>query len=161
MSELSASVLDYTNRSVDFLAFDDAELSREALLTQVLVKPGETGALIAGISKLVQRFLIELLTEQGTLVYAPDRGTVFMTAIRMGVINTSQDLFAAFSSAEAELRVKLKLEEEDTDPLDERYDFATLLSTSLFGDSATLTIQVNSRAGDSRTIIFPLRLTAI
>lgn len=161
MIELSASVLDYTDRTVDFLAFDDASVSREVLLSQVLVKPGETGALIAGISKLVQRFLVELLTEQGSLVYTPDRGTLFMTALRMGVINTSQDLFAAFSSAEAELRVKLKLEEEDTDPLDERYDSAVLLSTSLFGDSASLTIQVNSRAGDSRTIIFPLRLTAI
>lgn len=161
MSELSATVIDYAGRTVDYLAFDDAQLGSEALLSQVLVKPGKSGSLITGILKLVQRFLLELLTEQGSLTYTPERGTLFMTALRMGVVRTSQDLFSTFSSAEAELRIKLKLEETVNDPADERYGSATLLSASLFGDTANLNIQINSLSGDSRNIIFPLRITAI
>jgi hypothetical protein len=159
MTQLSSGVKDYTGRTIDFLAFDDARPSGDTLLSQTLVKPGQAGALITGIEKLVQRFLLELLTEQGSLDYQPARGTFFMTALRAGVVRTSQDLFAAFSSAEVDVRNNLKLEENSvTNPNDERYKSARLISASLFGDMATLTIRVDSVAGNSRTVIYPLRV---
>ena len=162
MSQLSASVIDYRGRTVDYLAFDDARAQGDALLTQTLVKEGQSGALITGIEKLVQRFLIELLTEQGSLNYQLNRGTFFMTALRTGVVRTSLDLFAAFSSAELDVRDNLRLEEDfQNDPEDERYGEATLISASLLGDTATLTINVSSVAGESRTVIYPLRVAAI
>jgi hypothetical protein len=158
---LSASVQTYVGKTVDLLAFDNAKATGEALLSQQLVLPGQSGALIAGIEKLVQRFLLELLTERGSLIYDPSRGTFFMTRIRAGFLRTSQDLFSEFSTAEVELRNVLRLEEADTDPPDERYANATLLSADLSGDTATLQIQVSSQAGTSRKVIYPLRVTAI
>lgn len=162
MAQLSASVVDYVGRSVDVLAFDDAKASGEAKLSQELVKPKQSGALTTGIQKLAQRFLIELLTEKGSLEYLPERGTFFITQIRAGIIRTSQDLFAAFSTAERELRNNLRLEDNlETDPKDEQYQSATLLNASLFGDMATLTIEVTSAAGTTRKVIYPLRVASI
>lgn len=158
---LSASVKTYVGRTVDLLAFDGAKASGEAKLIPVLVLPGQSGALITGIEKLVQRFLIELLTERGSLEYQPSRGTFFLTRIRAGIVRTSQDLFSEFTIAEVELRNNLILEESTTDPDDERYQESRLLSALLFGDQANLSIQVTSRAGESRTVIYPLRVTAI
>lgn len=161
MTQLSAGVKDYAGRTVDYLAFDDAKATGNTLLTQTLVKAGQSGALITGIEKLVQRFLVELLTEQGSLDYLPGRGTFFMTALRAGVVRTSQDLFSAFSSAEVDIRNNLRQEEDITDPADERYGSAELISASLFGDTATLSIRVLSVAGESRNVIYPLRVAAV
>ena len=56
----------------------------------------------------------------------------------------------------------LRLEEDfNTDPLDERYESANLLSATLNGDTAFLSIQVNSKAGESRSVIYPLRVTTV
>jgi hypothetical protein len=162
MAQLSASIADYAGRTVDMLAFDDAKASGEAKITQLLVLPGQSGALTTGIQKLAQRFLIELLTERGSLEYLPDRGTFFITQIRAGIIRTSQDLFTAFSTAEIELRNNLRLEDNvANDPTDEQYRSATLTAVSLFGDTATLTIEVTSAAGTTRKVIYPLRVAIV
>lgn len=160
MIQYSGTVAQYAGRTVDFLAFDGARPFGDTQLTPALVQPGQSGALITGIEKLVQRFLLELLTEKGSLHYDLNRGTFFITQIRAGVLRTSQDLFAAFGAAELELRTSLRLEEDtDNDPPEERYRSATLLSASLFGDTATLSIQVLSAAETERTIIYPLRVS--
>lgn len=161
MTQLSGTLSQYGGRTVDFLAFDDMKVNGDTQLTQALVLPGQTGALITGIEKLVQRFLLELLTERGSLQYTPQRGTLFLTKIRAGMINTSQALFAVFNAAELELRNTLKMEENKlTEPADERYKQATLLAASLLGDVATLSIQVQSMEEESRTVIYPLRVLA-
>jgi len=160
MTQLTATVREYAGRTVDLLAFDGMTLQGEALLEPTLASG--SGALVTGIQKLAQRFLIELLTEQGTLDYALNRGTLLMTQFRSGVLRTSQDLFSAFSSAEVDVRNNLRLEEDSTvDPADERYGSAQLLGATLLGDTATLRIQLTSAAGESRTIIYPLRATAL
>lgn len=160
MTQYSGTPAQYAGRTIDFLAFDGAKPVGDAQLTPALVQSGQSGALITGIEKLVQRFLLELLTEKGSLHYSLDRGTFFITQIRAGAVRTSQDLFAAFGAAELELRTSLRLEEDlDNDPDDERYRSATLLSASLFGDMATLSIRVLSMAEDARTVIYPLRVS--
>jgi hypothetical protein len=159
MAQLSSNVLPYVGRTVDMLAFDDAKETGEAELTQTLVKKNQSGAVIAGIEKLVQRFLIELLTEQGSLNYLPNRGTVFITQARAGILQTSQDLFAAFSAAQVQVSINLTNEDSiNNDPTDEQYQSATLLAVSLVDGNASLTIQVTSVAGTSRKVIYPLRI---
>lgn len=159
MGELSATVKDYDGRTIDLLAFDGAVVTGESQLQMEFVLSQKSGAVITGIEKLVQRFLIELLTEQGSLHYKPSRGTLFMTQIRSGMLRTSQDLFSQFSSAEVDIRNNLRQEEDvDKDPEDERYRSAELVSASLSGDTATLTIKISSVAGDTRQVIYPLRV---
>jgi len=159
---IAATIYDYAGRTVDYLAFDGANADKEALLTPGLLLPGQSGALTTGIQKLVQRFLLELLTEKGSLQYTPDRGTTFMTQLRLGYIRTTAQLIALFNTVELDIRNNLRLEEDfETDPADERFKQAELLSASLAGDRAYLSIKILSQAGTSRTVVYPLRITAI
>jgi hypothetical protein len=158
--QLSGTVQQYSNRTIDYLAFDDAKPKGDALLSQVLVKEGQSGAVITGIEKLVQRFLIELLTEAASLNYQLSRGSMFMAALRAGVVRTSADLFSAFAEAEIDVRQNLRGEDKVTDPVDEQYRSAELITASLLGDTATLTIRLLSMAGESRVVIYPLRVSA-
>ena len=161
MAKLSSTISEYAGRTSDVLAFDGMKQQGDVRLTQELVAPGESGALTTGIQKLAQRFLLELLTEKGSLLYDPDRGTFFITKFRMGLMQTSQDLYSSFSSAVADAKIQLSQEESDQDPLDERFSDASLLGASLLGDQASLSIRLTSQAGDSRVVIYPLRVAAI
>jgi hypothetical protein len=161
MAKLSGTISEYAGRTSDVLAFDGMKQQGDVRLTQELVAPGESGALTTGIQKLAQRFLLELLTEKGSLLYDPDRGTFFITKFRMGLMQTSQDLYSSFSSAVADAKIQLSQEESDQDPLDERFSDASLLGASLLGDQASLSIRLTSQAGDSRVVIYPLRVAAI
>jgi hypothetical protein len=51
---------------------------RDQLLAQELVRPGDGGALIAGIEKLAQRALLILLTKVRQPEVRPGRGHPFM-----------------------------------------------------------------------------------
>mgnify|MGYP003545155545 CR=1 FL=1 len=155
---LEANVLDYVGRSVDLLAFDGMNLDSEALLIQQLVYPGSNGALISGVQKLAQRFLLELLTESSSLQYLPKRGCAFMLEARLGIWRTPADVESAYYSSLLDVKRNLILEEADTDPLDERFASADLISLSLTADKAVAHIQVSSQAGVSRKVIFPLRI---
>jgi len=126
-----------------------------------MVSSNESGALIAGIQKLVQRFLIELLTGAGSLTYLPDRGTLLMPRLNAGLIRTTQDLFSAFNEAAKSAVASLAAEETETDPDDERIESVSLLSASLLGDTAVLNISITSLAGEELTVLYPLRVSAI
>ena len=154
-------VSQYAGRTVDVLAFSGAKLSGDTLLSQELVSANNSGLLIAGVEKLVNRFLIELLTEKGSLDYAMDRGSFFMTQLRLGLVRTTADLFYEFSVAELDVRGQLQGEELPTDPDDERYAGSSMLSSSLLGDTMTLSVNVLSRAGTSRNVIFPITFSNI
>lgn len=161
MNKLSSTVLDYKGRKVDYLAFDDAKPAGDTLLTPAFVAPKESGALIAGIQKLVQRFIIELLTGAGSLDYLPGRGTFLMPRLNAGLIRTSQDLFSAFNSSAKTAVKALAAEETDEDPDDERINTVELITASLLGDTAVLNIRITSLAEESLTVIYPLRISAI
>lgn len=150
------TVSQYADRTVDMLAFPEIPGSPTYQSAQTLVAPGFSGAVVTGIRKLFQRYLLELLTEAGSMPYAPNRGTQFMTRLRYGFVRTTQELHATFVEAETDVRVNLQLEESQNDPDDERYDSSKLLNATLSGDSVMLTIQVVSLAGDELTVIQPL-----
>ncbi len=79
---------DYIGRKVDVLAFQGPVPVGEVLLTQSLALEGTGGMVTTGINFLAQRFLIELLTERGSIPHWPIRGTTFMTEIRSQFVRT-------------------------------------------------------------------------
>src|SRR5688572_29365121 len=112
-----SSVLQYVDRTVDVLAYHGGKAQGTVLLEQALALDGTSGKITAGIQKLAQRFMIELLTEKGSLKYLPNRGTDFMIDARAGRLQTSQDVFASFSAAVVDLKTNLQVEEdEEEDP---------------------------------------------
>lgn len=160
MVDQYASVTDYVGRQVDVAAFKGWEPGESKQVTQELVLPGKHGEAIAGIEKLLQRLTIELFTETGSLTYLPTRGSTFMTEARMGYWRTGGDVQSSFSSAMSDVSKNLAAEETETDPDDERFVSAELLSVSLLGDEVTLTVKVTSRAGTSFEALLPLTVTS-
>jgi hypothetical protein len=157
----SGSVQQYKGKTVDFLMYDGAKPSGDTQVLPALVQEGQSGALITGPAKLAQRFLLELLTDKGSLQYDINRGTFFMTQIRSGLARTSADLFQIFAASELDLRNNLRLEDDTSFPDDERYASSELLDASFIGDAIYLRIQLNSVAGESREVLFPLRIPAV
>ena len=157
--QLAADYLDYVNRTVDLLMLDDARADGDTRLTQTLVQTDQSGALITGIEMLVQRFLLELLTEQGSLQYLPTRGCSFMLDARHGMWRTPGDVFASFSAAMLDVKNNLIGDESDSDPDDERFASATLDSVAINQDRVTMSISLSSVAGVSRQVVYPLRIT--
>ncbi len=153
------SVDDYVGRTVDLVAMGGVSPTGKVLLRQSLAAPGEAGEICTGIQMLVQRFLIELLTEAGSMPYAPSRGTRLMTLLNQGQVRTQLDAIQAMQGALVDLQQNLWSEESSLDPDDERYDSATLLTVELTSAGIKYTLQVSSRAGTARKVILPLAVT--
>ncbi len=156
---LTAEIGDYVGRTSDLLMIDGASLTREQQLSQVLALPGNSGALITGIEKLSQRFLLELLTELGSLRYLPSRGCLFLIEARQGLWRSAGDVIASFNSSLLLVKRNLMADELDTDPDDERFGEAELESVSMTHDLAVLRVNLTSLAGETRKIIYPLRVS--
>lgn len=158
MNLLSTDIRGYVGRTVDLLAFDEATPSGMSLLRQSLVFAGSRGALTTGIQKLAQRFLLELLTEQGSLRYLPDAGSLFMHQIASGALQTNEEIISAFIIAENGIRRKLRSEIRESDPLDERYVLADNVTASRTPDSVSLGFRILTEGGNSVGLIYPLRV---
>jgi hypothetical protein len=148
---------DYIGRKIDVLAWRGGKATGVVRLEQSLADQDSSGEICTGIQKLAQRFLIELLTEVGTIRYAPGRGTEFLRRVRQGFVRTEADLRAVFALAELAARTNLTAEEDDDDPPDERYRSAALAGVLIAPQQVTMTVQLKSRAEVAEFIV-PLPL---
>lgn len=153
------SIQEYSGRTVDVLAYKGGRSTGVNRLTMELALPDDSGEITAGVQKLAQRFLIELLTEKGSLTYLPLRGCDFMREARLGLWQTPLDIMSSFSSSLLDIKDNLTLEETGIEPSDERFLNAELLTVTLSDGEAAITVRVTSRAGTTRTFISPLKVT--
>lgn len=156
---VGVSTAPYLGRTIDLLAFQGLPQDGEALLTQALASAGESGAVVTGVHKLAQRFLLELLTAAGSMPYTPDRGCQFMPDAVRGTWRTAADVEQSFHSSLVDVRRNLQREESSADPDDERFASAALSSVVLGGGSVAIYVAVTSLAGTTRVVIAPLNFT--
>lgn len=152
------SAEDYTGRLIDVLAYDGAIARGEVLLDQTLAQPAESGKICTGIQKLAQRVLLELLTERGTMMYLPDRGTNFMYEARTGCFRTQLDIYGAMSRALVDVRRNLRLEESSSDSDDERYKTAEIIQVVYTPGEAKIWVRVHSQ-DDNAVGLLPISVT--
>jgi hypothetical protein len=108
-----------------------------------------------GAQLLVQRFVLELLTELGTIKYRPTRGSSFLGDLRSGRVHNESDLYAAFALAEAVIRNTLQGEETSSMNDAERYKKASISNLVLGEGSVHLRVQIQSLASTT-TITIPV-----
>jgi hypothetical protein len=154
-----STVVDYVGRTSDVAAFDGIQPVGEVLLIAQLAAPEHSGKIVTGIQKLVQRFLLELLTEQDSMPYLPERGCLFLYEARAGYWQTQLDVQGAFARALSQIRRNLQNDETDADPDDERFGAAQLQAVSLEAGSASLSVALSSLAGSARPVILPITVT--
>jgi hypothetical protein len=150
------SLADYANRKYDFLALQREDSPQRGRLELVLYSEDNSGKICAGIQKLTQRWLLEFLTEKGSMPGLPTRGADFMRFVRQGTLRTQLSVTQAFYAANMRIRVTLQEEEYDGMPDDERLSDAALLSVGLLPGYMNLGIAITSLAGDSREILVPV-----
>jgi hypothetical protein len=143
----------YLGRTVDISAFQNISIEHSTLLSQTLAEPGKSGIAITGIAKLGQRFLLELLTERGSIRFLPARGCDFMLEARLGLIRTQSDLISAFTRSMLDVGETLTAEEEDSDSLDERFGSASIDNIQLDGSRAIVGIRLSSLDPDAQAIL--------
>ena len=155
-----STVADYIGRTVDVLAWDWSQASNSLVkLNPTLALPSEGGKIIGGIGKLAQRFLLELLTELGSIQYSPSRGCTFMTQLRLGALRTSLDIDQAFASSVVDIQRNLLLDQLASDPADECFGSASLTQINLSGDSVSIYITLISQSQTTVTVLLPLTTT--
>jgi hypothetical protein len=146
----------YANRAVDFLAAQNVKARGDNQLELALFSPSSSGYICAGVQKLAQRWLIEFMTETGSMPGLPGRGTDFMTRVRSGGVRTAATMTLYFNFAAVTAKTNLANEENDTWPDDERIAGVELLNLEFSPGSAKLYVIVYSRAGYAREVLLPV-----
>lgn len=154
-----STAADYLGRTVDILIYDGQQPSGDTLVEPVLAQPGQGGKIVTGIMKLAQRFLMELLTERGSLKYQPLRGTTFMIQANTGGLRTTFDAEQAFQSELIDIKRNLRAEDSPKDPPDERLQDAQIQAVTILQGLVIYHILLTSQAGTTRKVIFPLTAT--
>lgn len=115
------------------------------------------GTACTGIQKLVQRWSLEFLTSTGSMgFHLTSRGTEFVATARAGGLRTELDVTTAFALAAARVRGWLDADAAADDPDDERLASTTLVSADVIDGNLSLTVDLRSLAGTSRTVVLPL-----
>ncbi len=149
-------VNEYQGRTIDILTYQDSATSHPTRMIPVLAAQNQSGQICTGIRKLAQRFLIEFLTARGSMPYQPLRGTVFMVKASQGYLRTVADVRSAFAEAMIDMYENLTKAELGTEPDDERYAGAELTAVTAQLGSISLSINLYSKAGTTRTVILPI-----
>ncbi len=152
----TGNIADYVGRTVDILAYQGIKATGNNKLTETLAEPGTGGVIITGVQKVAQRFLTELLKEVGTMTFRPSEGTSFLTEARLGGLQTQADVLGAFARGVLEVRRILQVDELASDPDDEKFRDAEVISIEVSPGQAIVNFEIVTEAGRDRTFIFPL-----
>lgn len=154
------SITDYAGRTSDYVVL---RFTKEAGVNQLLninlLSEEDGGQLVTGLQKLLQRFVLVMFTRKGTVLGDPTRGTNFMVDALLGRWKTAIGVRQSFVAAQADARRQLIGEELQTDPLDERYDIATLDSVTVERTAVNLHITVKSMNKTAYKFIAPITVT--
>jgi len=165
------ALIDYINRTYDYLGLRNTTGTGERRLGLELFNSDTSGEICTGVQKLAQRWLLEFMTEAGSIPGLPNRGCNFMREARTGAFRIPLNVRSEFSSSDLTIRRNLAAEETDSTPFDERFGSAELLNVAVLpggevssatGSSAvflTLGVKIISVAGDAREVILPIELT--
>lgn len=154
----TGKIQEYIGRTIDLQAYQGVSSSGDVKLNEVLALPGEGGAIVTGIQKVVGRFIVELLKERGSVTFRPDDGTGFLTEARLGRFQTQAEVLGAFARGVTEARRAIQAQELATDPGDERFVNAIPTNVIVSPGSAIITFELITQAGADRTFIFPLKV---
>lgn len=152
---MSASI-DYTGRTVDILIFQGV---KETGSQPIETGFGTSGYVCTGIQKVAQTWLALFMSDIGSTLNKPTRGSSFLSAVRLGRIQVSDDVPAEFALAAKQVSRTMELDTVGTDlPDDERLDRATLVDYQLFRELSylRLKIRIRSLAGDTRVVYLPV-----
>lgn len=154
------AAVDYIDRRFDLLALQGAQPTGSAQLQQQLFN-GNSGQVCTGVQKMAQRWVLEFLTDEGSLPFLPDRGVSFVRAARTGQFRNEVDAIAEYNFAAVKIMQTMQNEEVDAMEDDERLASDELTGLSIQEGLLTLNVTLTSQAGSSRQVILPIPVLPI
>lgn len=109
--------------------------------------------LVNGGIKLAQKILQELFTVKGSLPYSQSKGCEFITTLNSKNIYSEFDVRAAFAIAMLEITKKLKNDETDETPDDEKIESTTLESIKIDDGFLILSIYVYNKLNNLTKLV--------
>lgn len=107
-----------------------------------------------GIQRLGQKFLLELLTEQGSMLFLPNRGCSFLTRL-LKKAKTEFDVIVSFAASKKQLKRNLISDETIFTQADERYVDSTIDKIIMEDGGLIFDFIVSSRAGTAIRMTTP------
>ena len=138
--------------------YDVAAFQRTAgeAVQKMFIENVTNGRIITGTEKLAQRFILELMTEKGSMKFRPTRGTDFVVETRQGTLDSEVDVYSAFSLALLTIKNNLTSEDLATDPADEKLDTASINKIVISPGRFAISITIKTLAGSATTVVVPL-----
>lgn len=119
------------------------------------------GQVYTGILRLVQSWVMRLLTIQGSMPYAEDEGCSFLADAVEGKWLDEESVRESFDLAVADIQEQFEQEQEDLSE-DEQLDYVELLDVQIDEErNVRLSVQIVSKAGESREVVLPLTVSPI
>jgi len=150
---------DYVGKTIDLWAFQQLKGGSD-LLEQSMLLP-VPGYICTGIEKLIQRWIVEFFTKQGSMPFQPTRGSTFMTAFSRGELQIEADLIAEFGFAAEQIFNTIVSATPENAPPEEVLQTAVLNEMSILADQIQLIVTITSAAGTSRQVILPIPFSVI
>ena len=138
----------YGNRTFDYAVVHGAEIGKDRLAELSIVRPGVS----TGMQKLMQRYIIELLTPLNDLKFHTS-GCDFVKD-SLGAFSEDQ-VRNAFAFANALISNRMRAASTGL-PDDERLEEAELTDVSFIGDTISVSIALHNQAGSEYEIILPV-----
>lgn len=144
----------YANRSLDITFLKGVKASGRVTLEQVLFKSGNSGEVCTGIQKLIQRWVLMLLTPKGSMTFNPARGTTFMADLVSAY--SYSDIDSIFRLCNMDACLQVKKEESDSMRKEERLERVELQSIEFLKDSVLISVKLTSKFGEAAPVVLPI-----
>lgn len=145
----------YIGKNIDVCVLETSALSGPA---DVFVGWADSGTVIAGPYKVVQKFVKFLLTERGSVPADTSYGTLFISKLTTGQISSELSLSLEFYSELSDILNYIDSSELNPSP-DEALSRVTLQSLSVSLDSAVIKLLFEFQ--DSSTILAPVSVSTV
>lgn len=147
------------SRIYDLSAFKGAGFDSYRLTTQSVFGVADPGELCTGKQKLAQQWLLEFLTERGSMgFHLATVGTNFLTRLRQRQLLNDHDVRVEFNFAELQIRQTFLATVTASTPLDETLVEATLEGVELSDTAISLTIRLTTAAGENVAFVTPISI---
>ena len=146
----------YTGRQIDLCVLNT---SNNPGLERIEVGLLDSGSVIAGPYKIVQKFVKFLLTDLGSVSADPDYGTDFVKRLFSGQIQTTSELSLRFYQEALTVKNYVQQANQSSNP-DENLLSVSLDSFNVIsGETATMTIRFTFE--NQNTILAPVQISTV
>jgi hypothetical protein len=154
---ISGITTDYSGRKKDIsIAFriDPSNINRQI----VDLRFGKVSSFVAGIQKLIQRYMITFLTILGTQPNYPQYGTDILKILQQGNTISKNDLVHLFNFANLKVMTLFKAYQSSnpSEPSDEQISTAVLQDIQTGADFVYFDVKIFTLAGDEVNFLLPI-----